>query len=56
MKIIITAKTKSKNPSEKELDESVEEVVKITNKIKCFDWIDCDCRSDGTSLILYKEP
>ena len=52
MRIIITAKTKSHNPSEKELDKSVDELIKITKKIKGFGWIDCECRSTGTSLVL----
>jgi hypothetical protein len=47
MKLIITAK-------DNDLDMSVDMVVEIASKIRGFEWVDCDCREDGTSLILEK--
>jgi len=58
MEIIITAKTSNKNPTQKELDKSVDLVLTagetIANKIKDYDIVRCRCSRDGTSLILVK--
>jgi hypothetical protein len=51
MKIIITAKTKSHNPSEKEIDKTVDEVMNVANKIK-GKIIGKKCFCDGTSIII----
>ena len=51
MKIIITAKTKSNNPTEEELDKSVDVVMAITNKLK-YEIKSCRCYKDGTTLVL----
>jgi hypothetical protein len=59
MKITITTKTKSKNPSQKELDKSVDLVLEagevVAHKLKGFDICRCKCYRDGTSLILKKK-
>jgi len=47
MKIIITAKNEN-------LDESVDEVIKITDKIKGYEWKSFRCLKNGTTLILEK--
>ena len=47
MKIIITAK-------DKDLDKTVDRVVKLAFKIKGFEWKGCKCMKNGTSLILEK--
>jgi len=47
MKIIITAK-------DKDLDKTVDKVVELASKIKGYEWKDCECMEDGTSLILEK--
>jgi hypothetical protein len=47
MKLIITAK-------DNDLDKSVDEVIRIAEMIKGFEWVDCECKEDGTSLILEK--
>ena len=47
MKIIITCE-------DEDLDASVNKVVEISSRIKGFEWVDCECREDGTSLILGK--
>ncbi|MFH1586178.1 MAG: hypothetical protein ABIB79_05410 [archaeon] len=51
MKIIITAKTKNNNPTEKELDKSVEIVMAIADKLK-YDIESCRCYQDRTQIIL----
>ena len=54
MKIIITAKTgKGDNSTEKEIDRTVDEVVKVGEIIK-GEWVDYKLYPDGTSLILEK--
>jgi hypothetical protein len=53
MKIIITAKTKSHNPTEEELDKSVDVVMAIANKLE-YEIKSCRCYKDGTSLVLEK--
>lgn len=45
MRIIITCE-------DEDLDKSVDKVVEISSRIKGFDWVDCECMSTGTSLIL----
>lgn len=56
MKIIIT--TKTKNPTQKELDKSVDLVLEagefVARRLKGFDIGRCKCYKDGTSLILIK--
>ncbi len=53
MRLIITAKTDTKNPTEEDIDETVDAVTRIGSKIKGA-WIGCKCMYDGTSLILEK--
>ncbi len=53
MKLIITAKIDGKNPTEEEIDETVDVVTKIGNEIG-WEWKGHKCMSDGTSLILEK--
>jgi len=48
MKLIITCKSKN-------LDKSVDEVIRIADKIKGFEWKGCKCMGNGTSLILENE-
>jgi hypothetical protein len=55
MEIIITAKTSKKNPTQKELDKTVDLVLDagelIYKKFK-FKECNCRCRVNSTSLIL----
>jgi len=54
MKIIITAKTgKGKKSNSKEVDRTVDEVMKIANKTK-GKIVGKRCLIDGTSLVLEK--
>jgi len=54
MKIVITAKTgKGDNSTEKEIDRTVDEVVKVGELIK-GEWVSCKLYPDGTSLIINK--
>lgn len=53
MKIIITAKTKNHNPSEDELDKSVDVVMDIADKLE-YGVKSCRCMKDGTSLFFEK--
>jgi len=51
MRIIITAKTKSHNPTEEELDKSVDVIMAIADKLK-YEIKGCKCYKDGTSLVM----
>ncbi len=51
MRIIITAKTKNNNSTEKELDKSVDIIMVIANKLG-YEIKSCKCYIDGTSLVL----
>lgn len=54
MKTIITIKTgKGGNSTEREIDKTVDEVVKIAEGIK-GEWKGCRCMCDGTSLVVEK--
>ena len=46
MRITIIAKTKSHNPNEEELDKSVDELIRIADRIKGYEWKDCECSKE----------
>ncbi len=52
MRIIITSKTKNHNPSEKEIDKTVDIVMEIVNKLEEYDIVSYKCYKDGTSVVM----
>ena len=57
MEITVTIKTKKKNPSQKEIDKTVDMVLEVGellhNKLN-FEEVNCKLYPNGTSLILTK--
>jgi len=58
MKAVVTIKTNKKNPSKKELDDTVDMVLEVGALLhKKLNFVEGSCKvhSDGTSLILKNE-